>query len=249
MKTKIFILSLLAISLSITSCKKKDTSTGNGTVEVKMSHLWGMSGDEFMLNMAMVHPMNGDTMTFTKLKYYVSNIKLKKADGTWYSQPESYYLVDLSNESSFTFTLSDVPAGDYSDIAYTLGVDSLRNVSGAQTGALSTSNDMFWSWNTGYIMVKAEGTSPQSSNGSFAFHLGGFSGTYNVVTNKTFSFGSNSLTVSKDKTSKAFFTANPAKLFHADPLSSGTSVMMPGAKAQQMTSNFYSSFSFDHIEE
>lgn len=249
MKKNILYFGLISVLLAFSSCKKKDTNAGNGSVEVKLSHLWGMSGDAFMLNMDMVHPMTGDTMNFTKFRYYVSNLKLKKSDGSWYTQPESYFLVDASDETTMSITLSDVPSGDYTDISFTLGVDSLRNVSGAQTGALSTANDMFWSWNTGYIMVKAEGTSPQSSNGTFAFHLGGFSGDYNIVTVKNFSFGSNSLTVSKDKTSKAYFTSNPAKLFHADPLSSGTSVMMPGTKAKQMASNYYSSFSFDHIEE
>ena len=75
-----------------------------------------------------------------------------------------------------TLTLSDVPEGSYTEMSYVLGVDSTRNVSGAQAGALSTANGMFWSWSTGYIMLKAEGTSPNSGTGSFSFHLGGFSG-------------------------------------------------------------------------
>jgi hypothetical protein len=40
---------------------------------------------------------------------------------------------------------------------------------------------------------------------------------------------------------------NPAKLFHQDPLSSGTSTMMPGAKAKQMATNYYASFVFEHV--
>jgi hypothetical protein len=40
---------------------------------------------------------------------------------------------------------------------------------------------------------------------------------------------------------------NPAKLFHADPLSSGTTVMMPGTKAKSMATNFYGSYVFEHV--
>jgi hypothetical protein len=130
---------------------------------------------------------------------------------------------------------------------YVMGVDSTRNVSGAQTGALSTTNGMFWSWMTGYIMLKAEGTSPQSESGSFSFHLGGFSGANNIVTTKNFAFGSNNLTVSSNKDSEVHIKVNPAKLFHADPLSSGTTVHMPGAKAKQMATNFYGGVVFTHI--
>ena len=250
MKSMLFILPIAGV-LFLSSCKKDDHDhePENGTVRVKMNHVWAMSGAEFVLNTELVQPMNNDTMTFTTFKYYISNFKLKKADGTWWTHPESYFLVDLNNPSSLSLNLGELPVGEYTEMEYVLGVDSLRNVSGAQTGALSTTNSMFWSWNSGYIMIKAEGTSPQSGTGSFAFHLGGYAGTNNVVTTKNIVFGSNNLTVSGDKTSEVHINANPAKLFHADPLSSGTSIMMPGTKAKQMATNFYGGFAFDHIVE
>jgi hypothetical protein len=40
---------------------------------------------------------------------------------------------------------------------------------------------MFWTWNTGYIMAKMEGTSPLSTNSGnkFEYHIGGFKHPYN----------------------------------------------------------------------
>ena len=54
-----------------------------------------------------------------------------------------------------------MPAGNYNSLSFLLGVDSMHNVSGAQTGALDPANDMFWTWNSGYVMAKMEGASPR----------------------------------------------------------------------------------------
>jgi hypothetical protein len=241
-------ISIMLVTL-FSACKKEDKAT-EGDLTIKLSHAWGMSGATFALNTDLVHPMNGDTMTFTKYKYYISNFKLKKSDGTWWIHPESYFLVDLSNDLSTTLDLGSVPSGEYTELSYTIGVDSLRNVSGAQSGALSTTNNMFWSWNTGYIMIKAEGLSPQSTTGNFSFHLGGFSGQYSVVDTKTVSFSSNTLTVSGDKTSEIHFNVNTAMTWCNSGSCAGTnSVMMPGALAYQMAGDFHNGFIFDYIVE
>lgn len=87
---------------------------------------------------------------------------------------------------ALSFTLKDVPAGEYAGMELLLGVDSLQNEIGTQTGDLSPVHGMFWDWNTGYLMVKAEGPSPQSPVGTFAFHLGGYAGPYSVLTTRTF---------------------------------------------------------------
>jgi hypothetical protein len=244
---------ILALTLVLSSCKKhehENQENGNGQVTINLNHHWGMGTEPFKLDSTYKHPMNGDTMKFTKYKYYISNFKIKKADGTWWIHPESYFLVDLSNPASSTLDLGALPNGEYTELSYTLGVDSLRNVSGAQSGALSTTNNMFWSWNTGYIMIKAEGFSPQSTSGTFAFHLGGFKGAYNIVKTKTVDFSSNPLTITKDKKSEVHFNVNMAMTWCTSGSCAGTSsVMMPGALAYQMASDFHNGFVFDHIVE
>ncbi len=218
-----------------------------GTVTVEMSHVWGMSQAAFNMNTELIHPMTNDTLTFTTMKYYMSNFELKSTDGTWWKHPESYFLVDADDPSSMQLSLSGVPEGGYTDVRFVMGVDSTRNVSGAQTGALSTSHGMFWSWNTGYIMIKAEGTSPNSSSGSFAYHLGGFSGADNVVTTKEFSFGS-TLNVTGTGAPKVKLSANPARLFHSyGSVSNGEMVHMPGANAVTLADGFNGGVGFVEI--
>jgi hypothetical protein len=247
MKNIFSILSIAALLLfGTTSCNKnKDKATGE--LEIAFEHVWGMNEDAFSLNTDYVHPMNNEALNFSTFKYYVSNIILTKEDGSQWKDSNSYYLIDLSKPASLKLALAKVPVGTYKSMTYTLGVDSLRNVSGAQTGALSTANNMFWNWNSGYIMIKAEGTSPASSTGSFAYHLGGFSGANNIVTTKTVNFDTEKLLINDEHACEIHMKANPAKLFHNDAIANGANVMMPGARAKTMSFNFYGAVVFEHL--
>ena len=247
---------LTALFLSVaTGCKKDkiepadSTTTGTDNVLLKIEHTW-QDSLEFQLNADLVNPLTGDSLNFTTFKYYISNIRLKKADGSWWTQSNSYFLLDLSEGTTPTVQLTGVPYGEYTDIEYVLGVDSTRNVSGAQDGALSPSLGMFWSWNSGYIMLKAEGTSPNSSMGSFAFHLGGFSGANNVVTTKSHTFVGNSLSVTGNGHCQIHLSAAPQTLWQTVGSVSGNSMIhMPGSGAKTMADDFYASFEFEHIHE
>ncbi len=225
------------------SCQFTDTEQESGKVIVSLEHQWGDNTTNFQLETEYIHATTGDTLEFTKLMYFISNLKLKRQDGTWWSHPESYFLVDLANTSSTQLNLEGVPLGNYTEVSYIMGVDSLRNVSGAQTGALSTTSGMFWSWNSGYIMVKAEGLSPQASmGGAFTYHLGGFAGANNIVTLKNATFGAETLNVTKSSNSKIYLSVDPSKLFTT--IGSVNNVGMihsPGANSLTMATDFYNS--------
>jgi hypothetical protein len=246
---------LAAISFLIFACKKEENNPNvaeTGTVKLMMTHRWDATNTtNFLLDLPLVHPETNDTLTFTTFNYYLSNVRLKKADGTWWVHPESYFLVNLSDPTSFELAIPNVPIGYYSAMEYTLGVDSLRNVSGAQGGALSISNNMFWSWSTGYIMTKAEGISNNSSSGSFSFHLAGFEGPDNVVTKRTFDFITQiPLTVKNGKVIEVHYTVNPMHLWdNAPSVSVLNNIATTGTEAKTMALAFYNSIVFDHFHE
>lgn len=245
-------ISALVLSIAV-SCKKEKIEPtpveGTDNIVLKIEHNW-QDSLEFELNTDLVNPLTGDTLNFANFKYYVSNIRLKKADGSWWTQPNSYFLLNLVNGTTPSIQLTGVPYGEYTDIEYVLGVDSTRNVSGAQDGALSTDLGMFWTWNSGYIMVKVEGTSPNSGMGSFAFHLGGFSGANNIVTKKTHNFVGNSLSVTGNGQCQIHLTASPQTLWQTiGSVSNLSMIHMPGADAKKMANDFYNSFGFEHIHE
>lgn len=243
-------------ALTLNSCKEPHPAEPHpteGIVEIEFDHKWGPSNAAFVMNSPLTHPASGETITFTTLKYYISNVKLRKEDGTWWSQPESYHLIVVGENTAPSINLEKVPVGAYTAIEYTIGVDSTRNVSGAQTGALAPSNGMFWSWMTGYIFIKAEGSSPESgaSNGLFSYHIGGFrdENNTNAVRVNTQEFPSvMNVDGHEGHNSKIHFYVNAARFWHGGlSLQTTHTVHMPGANAQTIATNFQGAFVINHI--
>jgi hypothetical protein len=138
----------------------------------------------------------GENFNVTTFNYYISNISLKKTDGTVFVFPQdsSYFLIKETQPASKQVVLRHIPTGEYTSIAFTIGVDSLRNTMdiSRRKGVLDPGDathdgdGMYWSWNSGYIFLKLEGTSPQvtpdpAGNQKFRYHIGGFGG-YNAKT-------------------------------------------------------------------
>lgn len=125
----------------------------------------------------------GETFSIRKFRYYISNLRFYDTlKNSIHLVKNSYFLVDESNPESKIISLN-IPAGSYQKLSFMIGVDSIRNVSGAQTGALDPLNDMFWTWRSGYVMAKLEGSSPVSTlpRRMFEYHIGGFSGVNSVL--------------------------------------------------------------------
>ncbi|MCS6818756.1 MAG: hypothetical protein RMJ53_02570 [Chitinophagales bacterium] len=239
----LYILLLFLLAVILHSCKKDESPEGNGNAEVEMENVW--SAQSFALNTDYITAGN-QTLKFTKLKYYVSNFVFIKDDGTEYKVPESYYLVNAADPASSKLKFKDLPAGDYKGLRFIVGVDSIRNTSGAQEGALATTNDMFWNWNTGYVFFKAEGTSPQAPSG-FTYHIGGFKAPHSAIRTISFDFGSDRLKVRKGKEVVVHAKADIKKLFNNIDVSSPSMVHMPGPNAVKFADNYATLFSYDHV--
>lgn len=176
----------MVVLVSISACVKRPLPavtqpTETGSLNFSIDHVAG--GEELELHNKWYLTPNGDSLKLTTFNYYLSNFVLTDVNGNEYKQPESYYLIREDKPATKKFTIPGVPVGKYKKLRFLIGVDSARNVSGAQTGALDQSNGMFWDWNTGYIMAMIEGVSPQSNmfNNLVIFHLGGFRKADNVT--------------------------------------------------------------------
>lgn len=157
----------------------------------------------------------GDSFSVSKFNYYIAGIKLKNENGTVFAERESYHL-NKHVDGKEVFTITGVPAGTYTAIDFIIGVDSLRNVSGVQGGALDVKEDMFWDWNSGYIFFKLEGEykAPNSNNlMPYGMHIGGFSGNNSNIQKCSIAL-STKLITQKGGTSKVFFHTSIDEIFN-----------------------------------
>lgn len=210
---------------------------------------------------------NGDQFNVTLLNYYISNIKLKKSDGTVYTVPQdsSYFLVQESNAASREIELNNIPAGDYTEVTFMVGVDSLRNTLdlSKRTGILdpaahSGDDNMYWSWNSGYIFFKMEGLSPQAAadaagNKKFRYHIGGFGGmnskTINNIKTVTRTFGDDKATVRSSITPQVHIIVDVLKAFEgSSKVSIGTNTtVMFAPYSVNIANNYVEMFQVHHV--
>ena len=124
----------------------------------------------------------GQSYNVSMFKYYVGNFHLKNKGGKEFIS-HGYFLINQEDKGSMQITIDSVPFGEYNGIDFTLGVDSIDNCSGAQSGVLDPVNGMFWAWNTGYIFLKMEGLSPVSNSTGkrLEFHIGGYKSPNNCI--------------------------------------------------------------------
>jgi hypothetical protein len=154
--------------------------------------------------------------------------------------------------SSKHFHIDDLSVGTYTAISFTIGVDSARNTSGAQTGALDPINGMFWTWNTGYIMAKLEGTSPKSTAGDkkFQHHIGGFEGANNAVRNITIDLTGKNIVLAANKESSVMIKVDVLKWFSPNIISiaTNTNVMDVNNTSKLIADNYEKMFSVTAVE-
>lgn len=257
---KKIIFAIASITVLFTSCKKdpdKEVAPApttpaatTGSITLNFEHM--VDTNAFTLNTVNYVTANNDTVYFTKFKYYVSNVKFTKSDGSVFSEPESYHLIDEATASSKTFSVSNVPFGNYTSVSFIIGVDSTRNVSGSQTGALDPANGMFWSWSSGYIMAKLEGHSNQSGSSSkdILYHVGGFSGTNSVLKNVSPSFNGSTANVSSSVNPEIHLKCDISEWFKNPTVvnvATTHTIHMPGAMAKTIADNYADMFSVEHI--
>jgi hypothetical protein len=118
-----------------------------------------------------------DTLTvqYTDVRFYISQPAFSSGPDV-IAFNDAYFLGDGSHANNI-FVVGDVGKRTIDGIAFGYGVDPSRNT---QAGAnaqpayayptdhpLSASNNMYWSWNPGYIWMKLEGRMDVNDDGDF----------------------------------------------------------------------------------
>ena len=178
-----------------------------------------------------------DSLEVNVFKFYISNISIQFADNTNYTEENSYHLLDIENPNSLQIPLPNYTEKSILKITFTIGVDSLANVSGAMSGDLDPTNGMYWAWQSGYINMKIQGTSKscKTRKNAFDFHIGGYLKPNDASRTITLEPKNNRLNIKVDL----------AKLFSKISLSGTSSIMIPGKQAMEIADKSIQMFSLE----
>lgn len=261
----------IAFSMSLVSCKK-DSETEpeidpnkKGMVEIKFDNIAGQ--DDLTLGKNYTNAA-GETFKVDFLQYYISNIVLKSADGKTHVVPqnESYFLIKESDANSQIIKLSNVPEGNYNEVSFMIGVDSLRNIMppAGRTGVLDigvagAGKEMYWSWNSGYIFFKMEGSSAQitptttNPDSKFYYHIGGFGGyetpSFSNIRTVTLSLGRDAATVREEITPEIHLVVDILKTFEGTTKISLKEypTVMGNPFSLKVSENYVKAFQYEHV--
>lgn len=134
--------------------------------------------------------LNDSNYTITKgrvrietLKFYISSIQLLNQNKIVYQEKLSFHLIDISDSSQQSLTLIIPKNTNYTNLKFNLGIDSITNTSGAMGGDLDPTKGMYWTWQSGYINFKFEGTSDFSKHPKkeFQYHIGGYQNPFATI--------------------------------------------------------------------
>jgi len=170
------ILIFLGTSLFLGSCKKEPIPT---YLTINFTHT--VDGSDLITNSMIYTNEAGENYDVQTLKYLISDITLHAEDGSSLLLDEVHF-INISNESTFSFTYNDVPNNNYTSISFDMGLDPAKNISAKYVNeGIGTNQEfhptMFWPETNGggYHYMKLEGDFNDSLSG-YGTHTGGTMG-------------------------------------------------------------------------
>ena len=164
------LLPLTVIAIIFTSCEKDKPIATDMTIN--FTHT--VDGSDLIANSMIYTNEAGENYDVQTLKYLISNITLH--DDLGYTVLKDIHFIDISDESTFSFTYNNVPNNNYTSISYQMGLDPLKNNTNYYVQE-SFHATMIWPETNGggYHYMKLEGDFNDSLSG-YGTHTGGTMG-------------------------------------------------------------------------
>ncbi len=168
--TPSMVLSLLLFTMEVVFCFSQQ-----GALSLQFQPTY--NGKPVTFDSTTFQTASGAHVTFSMLKFYVSGITIHGMDSSSISTSD-HVLVDVTEPHEVA--IPGAPWGRGRAVSFTIGVDSLVNEQGPREGALDPHNGMYWTWATGYIFLKLEGTleAPAIARRVYEIHVGGYKAPY-----------------------------------------------------------------------
>lgn len=259
-------LSLIAVSILFFSCSSDDDNhshdiTGEGKIEFFFDN--SLNGDDLLLGASTYTNSNGETLTVDRFKYIVSNFKLKNSDGEEFVYPsEDSYFIISEEEQLLKVELEGIPAGDYTQVSFGIGVPMERFLQGEEAQQdfwdYARELNMTWAWIVGYKFINFEGTytSPElEGENNFRIHIGSHGDALDNYREVTLNFPTTAR-VRQDRTPDVHVVVDANHLLDgqnkfvlADILNPGgtSQIMVDAERAPLVADNATAMFEVDHI--
>jgi len=159
------------MGLVFTSCEKdKPIATD---ITINFTHT--VDGSDLITNSMIYTNEAGEDYDIQTLKYLISDITLHAEDGSSL-QLDAVHFIDISDESTFSFTYNDVPNDNYTSISFDMGLDTAKNINNLYINE-SYHSAMVWPETNGggYHYMKLEGAYNNDST-FYNTHTGGTMG-------------------------------------------------------------------------
>ena len=165
----------------------------------------------------------------TALKFFVSDFRVVLVNGTEIKSNDCW-LIDLDEKASLQRIMSISGNPAIRSVYFKVGVLVEANTAGALSGDLDPSSGMYWSWQSGYINFKIEGTSPvcKTHDNEFSFHLDGYKPNEQTARQIDLHY------LYPNTSGKIVLNIDVSKLLENIDLSNKSTVNIPGAEAMQM---------------
>jgi hypothetical protein len=157
MKNLIPLTTLLLFATSFLSCNKSSDTPIVRNVQVDFSFSHHINGKELIFDSIMYLNAKGNPYSVSTLKYFISDIRLNRKDGTFVHFDMEHY-VDARDEMTTIFRPDrTIAAGEYTEVTFIFGIDSVKNVNGRFPDP--PENLMEWppALGEGYHYMKLEG--------------------------------------------------------------------------------------------
>jgi cytochrome c peroxidase len=145
------------------------------TVTVTIEHRWGAAPISF--HHVCLTNAAGNVLSVTRLSYLISGIRLHASSGEIVKVDRQFaFLNPVEGRSSFT--ISNVPAGQFTNISFNVGLSAAVNHGdpGVWAGKHPLNpnvNGLHWSWQQGYVFFALEGhyLQPDGAISAYSYHI------------------------------------------------------------------------------
>lgn len=210
---------LLPAAVFLFSCNKDEETTPNenaGKVSFQLSY--DVDGHALLFDSVCHVNAAGNEYEVTTLQFILSDVKFHRADQTWYADTNAWYL-DAREPDHSGFNIENIPNGTYTSLSFSLGLDSVHNMTGCLPNTMEFMS-MAWpdAMGGGYHFMKLEGHFKDGANlPGFAMHLGTNMSRVDYTFSLPLTVADNTSTMGLSMNVNEWFETPEAYDFNSDP--------------------------------